>query len=62
MGVGMVALVDPTSANAALARLQARGVPAWVAGQVRDRHAGETGDAAAKGGGGGSASLVGDYA
>jgi phosphoribosylformylglycinamidine cyclo-ligase len=62
MGVGMVALVDAGSADAALARLAARGVPAWVAGQVRDRREGETGDAAAKGGGGGSASLTGDYA
>jgi phosphoribosylformylglycinamidine cyclo-ligase len=61
MGVGMVALVDARSADAALARLAARGVPAWAAGQVRDRRDGETGDAAAKGGGGGSASLTGDY-
>jgi hypothetical protein len=33
-----------------------------VAGTVRDRRDGETGDAAAKGGGGGSVTLVGAYA
>jgi phosphoribosylformylglycinamidine cyclo-ligase len=62
MGVGMVALVDPASAEAALARLESRGVPAWIAGEVRARRDGETGDAAAKGGGGGSATLLNDYA
>jgi phosphoribosylformylglycinamidine cyclo-ligase len=62
MGVGMVALVAPDDADAAIARLTARGVPAWVAGSVRDRVNGETGDAAAKGGGGGSTSVVGTYA
>jgi phosphoribosylformylglycinamidine cyclo-ligase len=62
MGVGMVAFVAPSSVDAALARLAARGVSAWIVGAVRDRQAGESGDAAAKGGGGGSASVTGDYA
>jgi len=62
MGVGMIAVVNPASADTALARLRARGIDAWVAGTVRDRLDGEIGDAAAKGGGGGSVSLVGHYA
>jgi len=33
-GVGMVALVDPVDADAAVARLADRGIPAWVAGEV----------------------------
>ena len=60
-GVGMVAFVDPTSVDAALGRLGARGVPAWVAGTVRERRDGETGDAPAKGGGGGAATLHGTH-
>jgi len=62
MGIGMIAVVDPASVDAALGRLTARGVPAWVAGTIRARADGETGDAAAKGGGGGTASLVGSHA
>ena len=58
-GIGMVAVVGADAADAALARLRARGVPAWVVGPVRARRAGEDGDAAAKGGGGGAVSLVG---
>ncbi len=34
-GVGMVGLVDPAAADALLALLAERGVPAWVAGSVR---------------------------
>jgi phosphoribosylformylglycinamidine cyclo-ligase len=34
MGVGMVAVVDPAGADAALELLAARGVPAWVLGEV----------------------------
>jgi phosphoribosylformylglycinamidine cyclo-ligase len=34
MGVGMVAVVAPQAADAAVALLQARGVPAWVAGMI----------------------------
>lgn len=60
MGVGMVALVDPASVDAALARLAARGVDAWVLGEARARQ-GEAGDAPAKGGAGGAVSLVGSH-
>lgn len=62
MGLGMVAVVDAAAAERAVATLTDRGVPAWVAGQVRRREADEAGDAQAKGGGGGAATLVGDYA
>ena len=34
MGIGMIAVVDPADADAAVALLATRGVPAWVAGQV----------------------------
>jgi phosphoribosylformylglycinamidine cyclo-ligase len=34
LGVGMIALVAPDSADAAVARLTARGLPAWVLGSV----------------------------
>jgi phosphoribosylformylglycinamidine cyclo-ligase len=34
LGVGMVAIVGPSGVDAALARLAARGVPAWVLGRV----------------------------
>jgi len=61
-GIGMFAVVDPASADAALARLAARGVGSWVAGTVRDRQDGEHGDAEAKGGNGGAVTLVGDHA
>jgi phosphoribosylformylglycinamidine cyclo-ligase len=47
----MVAAVAPDSADAAVARLTAAGVPAWVAGSVRRR----TDDAAP------AAGLVGSY-
>ena len=61
MGIGMVAIVGPDGADAALRVLADRGVPAWVCGAVRERRAGETGDAVAKGGGGGAASVVGEH-
>ncbi|HEY7859461.1 MAG TPA: phosphoribosylformylglycinamidine cyclo-ligase [Candidatus Nanopelagicales bacterium] len=61
MGVGMVALVAPGSVDAALARLAARGVPAWVLGAAVPRQ-GERGDAVAKGGGGGAVTLIGSHA
>jgi phosphoribosylformylglycinamidine cyclo-ligase len=35
-GVGMVAVVPPSAADAAVALLTGRGLPAWVAGEVRD--------------------------
>ena len=62
MGVGMIAMVAPGSVDTALARLEARGVDAWVLGTARERHEGETGDAAAKGGNGGSVTLHGTHA
>jgi phosphoribosylformylglycinamidine cyclo-ligase len=36
LGVGMVAVVGADGGDAAVRRLQARGVPAWVLGEVRD--------------------------
>jgi len=62
MGIGMMAIVAPTSVDATLSLLAQRGISAWVAGEIRDRENGELGDAPAKGGGGGSAQLQGDYA
>ena len=62
MGVGMIAVVAPASVDAALARLAARGVDAWVLGEARVRVDGEPGDAPAKGGGGGAVSLTGAHA
>ncbi len=57
MGIGMVAIVgDPQPVLRLLAQ---RGVPAWVCGDVRDRLEGDTGDAPAKGGVGGSVRLIG---
>jgi phosphoribosylformylglycinamidine cyclo-ligase len=59
-GVGMVAVVAADAADRALERLTARGVPAWVLGTARARD-GESGDAPAKGGGGGAVTLVGSH-
>ncbi|MFT4298954.1 MAG: phosphoribosylformylglycinamidine cyclo-ligase [Aeromicrobium sp.] len=52
MGVGMVALVDPASADAAVRLLGEHGIAAWIAGDVAD--AGVYGP-------GGSVTLVGDH-
>lgn len=60
-GIGMFAVVEPNSADAAVARLESRGIEAWIAGTVRDRRDSEHGDAEAKGGAGGAVTLVGDY-
>ena len=60
-GIGMVAVVAPASVDATLARLSARGLDAWVVGAVRTRTDGETGDAPAKGGGGGAVTLSGTH-
>jgi phosphoribosylformylglycinamidine cyclo-ligase len=57
MGVGMFAVTSRPQAVVAV--LTARGVPAWVCGQVRGRTDEDTSDAAAKGGSGGSVTLVG---
>ena len=61
MGIGMIAVVAAADAEAAVALLHGRGVPAWVCGAVRGRAAGEHGDAEAKGGNGGAVSLVGGH-
>jgi len=58
MGVGMIAMVAPESADAAISRLRDRGVDAWVLGEAQER-SGQVGDAPAKGGKGGSVELVG---
>jgi len=58
MGVGMIALVGAESVDAALSRLAARGVDAWVLGEAQQR-SGQVGDAPAKGGKGGSVELTG---
>ena len=62
MGMGMVAIVDATSAGTAIARLHERGVTSWLCGGVRERRDGEMGDAEAKGGAGGAALVVGEHA
>jgi phosphoribosylformylglycinamidine cyclo-ligase len=58
MGVGMIALVAPESADAAIRLLNDRGVDAWLLGEAQGR-SGQSGDAPAKGGKGGSVELVG---
>lgn len=60
-GIGMFAVVEPSSADAAIARLRSRGIDAWAAGVVRRRNDGEHGDAEAKGGSGGAVALVGNH-
>ena len=61
MGIGMVAVVAEADADAALALLAERGVPAWACGVVRARRDGEMGDADAKGGSGGAVTLVAEH-
>ena len=61
MGVGMVAVVPPDSADDVVRTLTQRDVASWVCGSVRDREGGEVGDAAAKGGSGGAVSVVGEH-
>jgi len=58
MGIGMIAVVAPADADAAIALLAGRGLAAWAIGTVRARRDGEHGDAEAKGGPGGAVSLV----
>lgn len=55
MGIGMFAVT--AHPDAVLAALNARRVPAWVCGEVRERTSDDVSDAAAKGGSGGSVSL-----
>lgn len=61
MGIGMLAVLPQDQADRATAFLEGRGVGAWVCGLVRERSEGEVGDAQAKGGRGGSVSLVSTY-
>ena len=61
-GLGMVAVMDPGSVADGVRRLAARGVSAWVCGHVHAARPGDVSDAAAKGGRGGSVSLVGEHA
>lgn len=61
MGVGMLAIVSEESVDATLAMLAARDVGAWVCGQVRAATDSDTSDSPAKGGGGGSVNVVGQY-
>ena len=61
MGVGMVVIVPTDEADDSIEHLRQRDLPAWQVGTVRQRRTGETGDAAAKGGGGGAVSLVGSH-
>lgn len=61
MGMGMAAIVAPDSVDAALANLAAHGREAWVAGTIRERSENDTSDSDAKGGLGGSVSVVGTY-
>ncbi|WP_255949170.1 phosphoribosylformylglycinamidine cyclo-ligase [Streptomyces odontomachi] len=50
MGVGMIAVVPQSGADAALATLAERGVPAWVAGEIVARDTTHTSGAALTGG------------
>ena len=61
LGIGMIAIVAESSTTTALELLARRNVPAWVCGKVRGRAVGETGDAPAKGGGGGVVRLTGKH-
>lgn len=61
MGIGMIAIVKAEDSERAVTRLERAGVSAWVCGEVRERKSGERGDAEAKGGAGGAASVLGDY-
>ena len=61
MGIGMLAIVDSQAADAALALLGQRDVPAWVCGYVRTRVAADVPDSPAKGGAGGAVMLRGTY-
>ena len=60
-GLGMVAVMDPGHVADGVRRLAARGVPAWVCGGVRAARGGDVSDSAAKGGSGGTVSLMGEH-
>ena len=61
-GLGMVAVMAPESVADGIRRLAARGVPAWVCGHVRSSTARDASDSPAKGGVGGTVSVVGEHA
>ena len=61
MGLGMAAITSAEVAEAAVRTLTSHGIEAWVCGEIRERADGETGDSPAKGGAGGTASLVGQF-
>jgi phosphoribosylformylglycinamidine cyclo-ligase len=60
-GLGMVAVMAPESVTEGIRRLSARGVPAWVCGHVRTAGSGDRSDSPAKGGTGGTVTLVGEH-
>jgi phosphoribosylformylglycinamidine cyclo-ligase len=61
MGIGMLAFVANSQAEAALELLQHQGLPAWAVGTVRERTTDDVSDSPAKGGAGGVVQLVGSY-
>lgn len=61
-GLGMIAVMAPEAVADGIRRLAGRGVPAWVCGHVRETQPGDRSDAAAKGGTGGTVTLVGEHA
>ena len=63
LGIGMLAIVRPAVADAAIERLAEDGIRTWVAGEVRDDERDLTGfEQGAKGVDGGAVRLVGSYA
>ena len=66
LGVGMIAIASPDAADAAVARLNERGLPSWVMGTVAEDTGAFTGTVdyvqGAKGVDGGAVRLVGQYA
>ena len=61
LGLGMVAVVAASAADACVAELNSRGVDAWACGTVRAREVDDASDAPAKGGRGGSVRLLGAH-
>ncbi len=65
LGVGMIAVLAPEGADAAVERLRARGLPAWVLGSVREHDSGRDDHdvtQGAKGVDGGAVRMVGTQA
>ena len=59
MGIGMFAIVPAKDTDEVCRTLLERGINSWVCGAIRARKDGELGDAVAKGGAGGAATLLG---